>query len=433
VVLALAGGVTDAEASDDALAALRRGLVLVEAYESARWHENRRVVREVRPLWRDADMNARRARDELIETLGRLTPAMPALSDPGVLESIGAFRASLDDGRRLCIISAWLAGDSQPALAGAAIWREPDSGPRGGPEREPVTLKDDRTRRQAALTLLALGQKLRDPSSREEALGKIRSLGDALGEWMPVHGEEGLRAAASSPGSANAAAWRDFTGGAAADVVRALNDTREAWLVTWAGVKSTPRRKEVPAVPQGDVGSINALRQLVETSADGVQAAGLDAALDWPGLELSPAAIEALLARIKGDLSRAAGVIISQGAGGGAAPALDKAVSTTTDAARLCGLLADLERGARHHGVVPRGCLDELAFPPPFLPTLGEDLTPGVWLIRERESLALICRCLEEYADAMKTQDHARAEPMWDRAVEECGRVQSVVSGFVPR
>jgi hypothetical protein len=418
---AVAEGSTD---SDDALAALRRGLLLVEQYDGARWNENHRVVREVRPLWREVEVQGRRTREELIEVLSRLTPKMPALSDPGVLGGMSALGQTMEDGRRLCIISAWLAGDARPGETGPAIWAGNLPKEADGRVREPVTQREDRLRRLAGVKLLALGQKAHVPDTHAEAVGEMEALADGLAAWMPIAGEDDLRAAVASPDSPVGVRWSELTGGAAADIAHAVEQARGEFLASWADVKERAAPGAAPPESAPDTGRIDVLRRLVQAAADGAlvlemaDPAGRCSAKAWPGFELSGEAYASALAALKADLSRAGGAVIS-----GTPEGVTEAVRSMEKAAEIIAMLARLERAARVRAKGSAAMLDELANPPPVLPTLGEELTPGVWLLQEQGSIALVCRCLEEYAEATKEADKAKATQLLNRAVAEAERV----------
>ncbi len=420
--LALAEAIAPGDmACDDTLGALRRGLELLEEYDGARWAENRRVVREVRPLWREVDLQGRRSRDELIEMMARLTPTMPALSDPGVLGGMSAVRSRLDDGQRLCVVSAWLAGDPQPALTGRAIWSGTAPKSPGAKAREPVTQKNDRVRRQAGMKLLSLGQKAHDAAEHDEAMAEFRLLADGVAAWMPIRGEENLRAAASSPEAPVGILWRDLTGGTTADIVRAVDDARGEWLAAWAGVKDPPVKGAPSPPPEPDLGRIDVLRQLVEIGSDFTAAGDLGAARAWPGFELSPEATSAVLTPLRAGVSRAGGLVIVS-----AYTELARSVNELKEQHKVVATLAAFERAARARALVKAPLVDELAYPPPLLPTLGENLTPAVWLQRERESVAIFCRCLEEYADAIRVSDRAISTAMLKRAIAEIDRLKEL-------
>jgi hypothetical protein len=420
--LALAEAIAPGDAAcDDTLAALRRGLVLLEAHDGARWNENRRVVREVRPLWREVDLQGRRSRDELVEMMARLTPTMPALSDPGVLGGMSAVRMRLDDGRRLCIVSAWLTGDDQPGVTGPAIWSGAVPKPPDGKVREPATKRDDRVRRQAGTKLLSLGKKAHDEESHDEAMGEFRLLADGLAAWMPIRGEDELRAALASPDAPVGITWRDLTGGATAEITRAIDDARGVWLAAWAGVKEAPVKGAATPPPEPDVGRIDVLRQLVENGSDCAAVGELNAARAWPGFEVSADTPSVTMGPLKADLARAGGLVISSGYA-----ELARSINEKKDQHKLVATLAALERAARSRSIVKAPMVDELAYPPPLFPTLGEDLTPAVWLQRERDSLAILCRCLEEYADATKAGDRAVTAAMLKRAIAEVDRLQQL-------
>ena len=74
-----------------------------------RYGVHRRLVREARPLWRQTEIHGRRARDELIEALSRITPTTPALSDPGVLGGFACMLLLVHDGTQRGISAGILA------------------------------------------------------------------------------------------------------------------------------------------------------------------------------------------------------------------------------------------------------------------------------------------------------------------------------------
>src|SRR5690606_26347172 len=104
-----------------------------------------------------------------------LTPTTPALSDPGVLSGLASLSRAIGDARALGAVSEWLAGAPDPATAGAEVFERP--APKKGERRaDPVVMRDDRARRQAAIRLLGLPAKLRRPETHDEAVGAVREL-----------------------------------------------------------------------------------------------------------------------------------------------------------------------------------------------------------------------------------------------------------------
>jgi hypothetical protein len=142
-------------------------------------------------------------------------------------------------------------------------------------------------------------------------------------------------------------------------------------------------------------------------------------ALAWPGFELSTGAMEMALSPLKTDVPRAAMLVRPSESG-----VLEEALISIRGHAKIVATLAGIERGATERGVAARGLFDELASPAPSWPTLDEDLTPGVWLGSVRESVAMACRGLEEYADAVKAGERERSEALRRFIVAECDRVQ---------
>lgn len=403
-------------ASDDVIGALRRTLLLVREYDAARWHENKRVVREVRPLWRSAATRARAARDALIATVTSLKPTAAALSDPAVLSAMSELRRSLDDALDACVISEWLVGSPAPGVSGIHVWSAQPAESSGQKSREPVTRRDDRTRRQAGVRLLAIGQ----DREKESGVEHVRELGAALRSWMPISGEDELRAALAAPRSAGGERWRRFTGGAAGDIASAIDQARDEWLRAWAGVKEQPA-KGAPQ-PEIDLTRIDHLRRLVEilsaTAAVEQLAADRSRGLRaWPGFEISDAALKALLAALESDLKRAGGFVTA-----GAYAELDQALVVLRPHATVATTLAQLHREASAVGLTAGWPVADLVARPAAFPTLGEDLTPGVWRARDRESIAILCRAVEEFAGAARS-DRDRAAAMIRRAAAEAERI----------
>lgn len=408
-------------ASDDVLGALRRGLMLAEEHDAARWYDDRRVVREVRTAWRVLEGEARRAREELVEMLAGLSTSMPALSDPGVLHGLAGLSDRLDDGRRLCVISEWLAGNPDPGLSGPLVWMPP-AGADAPRTREPLTSRE-RVEREAARRMVRLGQAMMKIEEREQALTTMRELADGLASWMPVPGELELRAAIADPSTRDGAAWATLGGGKLPALRDALNASREAALTTWAGVEDKPARGAPPPpepapVPIEDLAALVRLVAdvvVVDSMAASSPATGISA---WPGFQTSRGSLAALVAPLHAELPRDVALALA-----GDTELLERSLEGMRQHGSVVGVLAELERGALRAGLSRADVFAEQATPPVALPTLRETLLPRTWLIEARRPIAILCRCLEEYEAATSTGDRERSLAIFKQMAAESDRI----------
>jgi hypothetical protein len=393
---------------DDALGALRRGLRLMQESEAVRWKESGRLVREVRPLWKEVEMEARRTRDEALETLGRLQPTSPALSDPGVLASLAGLGRVMDDARAVCVISAWLTGSPEPGNAGRELLGA------GADAGEGVTLKTDRVRRLVGVRLLALPVKVRRDESRDAALGVVRELARGLDEWFPLPGEAAMRSGAS--------AWQGLTGNALVELTAAADVERAAWLSDWSGAKD-------PAANAGDdistpTARLGMLRELASMSQDvlaveaGMQGPPTSGIRAWPGFAL-PGRGESIVGALRSEISRLGAMVRT-----GDYQELDKALVHVRGHAKIVHTLALLDDAARARHVAQAPMTEELAGSPTTWQWPVERVTPGVWLGEARENVAALSRALEEHLAATKGGERERWTALQRFMVAECDLIQ---------
>lgn len=380
VVQALAAPPTNRVEAERRLAAVLRTLRMIHAAE--RPADDARLVRQLRPAHRALATSARRSAGPLFDALPRFAQDPDALTDPGILSALAAHSATLDDLALVERLSALLAAAPLDAASGPAVPRDMD---------------------RVADRLLALGQQLHRPEARDAALAELRAFGRAFLRLHQLPGEPSL-ARAAEPGAASAndvARWRDLTGSMHPQLAAAIRDERTRWLDAWAAA-DTPRAGGHAA----RLDSLHTLMGLLDAARlfGGSSAAAAPAPPRinaWPGWELSPEALSALVDDLRPSLPDAAAVALANDAA-----AATRRIADLAEAHPTLLLLAALERSALARGVAP---------PDPASAGLWElaaGSPPGrhAWLAPRRAELAALARAAEEWAAASRLSDRATAE-----------------------
>ncbi len=160
------------------LDALERAMAL--ARDRARLGDERDILRQVRPAWREMNSDAARSEARLIAALPRILTEPAAMTDPGIVSLLSTHRRLLEDlaGMRRAseVLGPRLAG-GLPAAPGVP----------GTPRENEHAI--------AAERVLALGQAMLRNEDRERARESLRVLGDGLLVWHEFEAEREMRGA----------------------------------------------------------------------------------------------------------------------------------------------------------------------------------------------------------------------------------------------
>lgn len=361
---------TNRELEATLLGAYERALGLVHAARSL--PDDRALVRQLRPAWREFQNTARAAADRLADVLPTLLNDSAAMSDPGIISLFSATASALDEARGLHELTALLAG--QPP-AGA----------------EPVALD---AHRDLAARLLTLAQAVSRSSGGDSTAARRDLAAIALdaAAWRILPAEAELRAAVAAPDRA----WTTATEGREHDLLDLVDRTRAAYLANIASQGPLVERAALRARLQ----MIADLLVLVRDVAHTVRS------LDEPAVPsesadptAGPHAPPALAAWSGWELSRAAHRLLSEGLTDATRETISLALRSEDERARIriAAIRRDLAPAllpARLEqawlAVAPRavGPLDEIALGPPD-PALA-------WMPIPRDLLAEFCRLAEE-------------------------------------
>lgn len=349
---------------DDRLANFERAAAL--AIEGVPAEET--VIRPLRPALRMAAEEAARSRELLVRALGAVLRRDDAMSDPGVVASIGAHRRALEDVRAIGRVSAAISD------AGA-----------GTPE--PIV---DPTRRVLAGHLLEL---TRDEDRREDGMALLRAFDEQYGKYAHLDGEDALREAArqASTGSLTGGVWADATGFRLGELVAMIDRERGAWWEAWSrefGLGDEPRGSAALDALGMLVGSIELLSvQMVPATRTNPGEAVLSALEAWPGFELSRGAALAMCPA-PGAFAEGARLAVA----GRPGEAMDS-IERVLEEHRAFELIGRLEVRAGELGLArtndASSVLSEIGTGGPGA---------GAWMAGEREALADVCRYAEEVA-----------------------------------
>ncbi|MEZ6235656.1 MAG: hypothetical protein R3B68_15850, partial [Phycisphaerales bacterium] len=280
------------------LSAYSRGLDLALAPPTL--PDDRRLVRQIRPAWREFRDNARIACDRVAEVLPTLLNDSAAMTDPGVLALFNGANTALGEARSMVDLSLLLAGIAElPAELPA--------------DQEPVASDANR---DLAARVLALAQAAsRGGPEGVAAMRDLGTLGTDAAAWRVMPAEPGLRAAAARQN----ASWNRATDGRELDLLDLLDRSRAAYWANIAAEGTLVERAALRARLGMIADLLSTVREVAATlemlgaggaaqdpggdseSASG-PAAGLPAGgslaapslRDWPGWELSSQSLELL-------------------------------------------------------------------------------------------------------------------------------------------
>jgi hypothetical protein len=342
--------------------------------------DERDLARQLRPLNRALTPTLRDAERKLQGALPDLLTRSDAMSDPGMLAIISAYKRALDDLRIVAALNAAMTGDKTTTSG------------------EPVVT--DRWKRIAD-RVLKLGQDVARPELRETALESIRGMGEQIAQFTKLPGEDSLRDAAqkakNSSGDKATTVWTALTGGREAGLVSEISDRRGGWLDGWD--------KAGYAGSAGDVQRLMALRELMEVLdiARGLieTGPGSGGALNaWAGWEISGDGLKALAPDLVGMTSEATRMIVE-----GEAPKCAEQVAKIREQCGAALLAARLSRLAGEK---------KLVFPadPTLEAGCGGPVAGVHWMARFADELADVCRYADEVAAAQKLGAASRADEM---------------------
>lgn len=349
--------------------------------------DERRTIRQLRPIHRLALGEADRTEALLLRSLAPVLQRDDAMADPGTVAAIGAHRQSVGDVRDIAAVSRWLAEQ------GAGL-------------PEPIASPERRAIADHLLTLT------RDDADYDQAVAMIRDLAGQIDRFDQLPGESELRLAAMRAGTGSltgaSTIWADATGYRQNEIVALVDRLRNAWSEGWS------RRFELGNHPT-DFAQFDAARMLVETigwaqivSADAASTADDRAVRSplqaWPGFELSPAALRAIMPPTA-DLAEAARLLVADRPG----DTMDVMRKLRADHPAF-ELIARLESQAAAHSLERTAeddqVLYELCSGPPPAPWRAQQ----AWLASSREDIADLCRYAEELAALRALNDTPRAD-----------------------
>jgi hypothetical protein len=336
--------------------------------------DERTLVRQARPAWRVLQTSLKPTELKLTQVLPDVLSRDDALTDPGVAAAVAAHRRTIQDLQALAALNAAMVepGAGEPSVTG------------------PWKLAADR--------LFKLGQDMGKPSTHDESLTNLRDLATQTQEFMLLPGEIALRDAAKSTDKSSS--WAVLTGDRAQPLLSEVSDRRGTWLSGWdkAGYAGAPAEVQRLRTLRDLMTILDAASMLIPAGSDAATPfASLNA---WPGVELSPDALAALIAGLA-DKTAEATRLITGGDAGACAKALDQ-IRPAFAAALLIGHLA---REAADRKISPET---------PVLLEIGsggpvEGLT---WRADAAARLAAICRYAEEVPIARKLGARDRAESL---------------------
>lgn len=344
--------------------------------------DERDILRQVRPAWRELWGDAVRSEQRIIGSLPRILEEPGALTDPGIVSLLSTHTRALEDlsGMRRAsqVLGPRLAGNvpSGPAVPGINT----------SPRENEHALAADR--------ILALGQNMLRNEGREEAREALRALGDGLIAWHEFPGERDLRDAAPGSPISKVLAGRER------DLLAGIEKARRDWLLSWA--------RGGDARSEGRL--LDSLGTLLSLARDAVTIATLAGAHEgraqtWPGWQLGGSARRALTEEIESEIQRLTPMVLDRDAAA-AMPAIRKAHSDLA----VQRLAARLERDLPAAAAAP---LLEVAGGPPM------DAWGEAW----RADLAAVCRYTDEWAEALDRNETARAAAIKAYAASRASRV----------
>lgn len=329
--------------------------------------DERDILRQVRPAWRELWGDAVRSEQRIIGALPRILEEPGALTDPGIVSILSTHTRALEDLSGMRRASQVLG----PRLAGSV-----PTGP-AVPGINP-SLRDNE-HALAAERILALGQDMLKNEGREQAREALRALGDGLIAWHEFPGERDLRD--SAPGSPIS----KVLAGRERDLLAGIERARREWLLSWA--RGGDARQE--GRPLESLGTLLSLA-LDAMTISALAGAHEGRAQPWPGWQLAGSARRALAAEIESELHRLTPMALDRDPAA-AIQAIRKAHSDLAVQRLAARLERDLPAAAAP--------LLEVAGGPPM------DAWGEAW----RADLAAVCRYTDEWAEALDRNETARA------------------------
>lgn len=361
------------------LEAFERGLDLLAS--KGRLPDERDLARQLRPLNRALVPTLRDAERKLLAALPDLLTRLDAMTDPGVLATISAYKRAVRDLEIIGELNAAMIGE-KTATSG-----------------EPVV--SDRWKRIAD-RVLKLGQDAARPELRESALEAVRGMGEQIAQFTKLPGEDSLRDSAqkaknAAPDKPVSTAWTALTGGREGSLVSEISDRRGGWLDGWdrAGYAGSAGEVQRLMALRELMGVLDVARGLIETGPGSATALN-----SWAGWEISGDGLKALAPDLAGMTSEATRMIVE----GEAATCVEQVNKIREQcagallAARLARAAAESKQVFPADAMLEAGC--------------GGPVAGVHWMARFADELADVCRYADEVAAAQKLGAASRAEAM---------------------
>jgi len=379
-VLASAG---PSASEDRRLATLERALRLAARRRDV--EQDAEVVRQLKPALRALGPAARESESAMMSAARRLLTDDGAATDPAVLNAISAHQRRVDDLALVADLNRLI------STAGMSI---PGERPVPGVAAEYRGLAD---------WLFAIGQDLSKPARRDLALAELRDVAGGAVVALDSGPMARLRGLVDPntprPAGPDLAIWNDLTQDRAPALVEAAGKARAGLVAAWSA-KDVPRRQEADRRARQLNRVVEALEDAAwYRSAGQVQQSGLASAnlanlQQWPGWQLSPAAVNAVGDGLTAACRAAVDRLIAGEQGG--TEAAVRTLETRFAVALLAGRLSRsaTQAGLRATRPGPSASLLELGLGPPE--------PRRSWMAEERAALAAVCRYAEEWAAVMR-------------------------------
>ncbi|MCC6675939.1 MAG: hypothetical protein IT436_02230 [Phycisphaerales bacterium] len=378
---------------DRRLATLDRALALAQRRKEL--EKDTSIVRQLKPGLRALAPAARESEAAMLSAARRLLTDEGAVSDPAVLNAVSAHQRRVDDLALIVDVNRLI------STTGVLV---PGEKPMVGVAAEYKGLAD---------WMFEIGQDLAKPARRDLALAELRDVaGGAIGalESGPLTRLRGLvdPSLPRQPGPA-IAMWNDLTGDRAAALVDAAAKARAGLITAWTA-RDVPRRQEADRRARQINRVLEAIddaawsRSLAQVQQSGLATPNTANLQQWPGWQLSPAALQAVSDGLTAACRAAVDRLIAGDAGGteSAVRGLETRFAVALLAGRLERLATEAGLGSARPGA--GSALLEIGLGPPD--------PERSWMVGERPALAAVCRYAEEWAAAApdpKQGDRARS------------------------